>query len=59
MRPVASRLSPLMSRGDKAAVLFICDMQDKFQPLIHRFDSILSKVKLLSDACKILVRDNL
>jgi nicotinamidase-related amidase len=34
--------------------LFICDMQERFRPLIHRFPSVLNRTNLLHESCKIL-----
>ena len=34
--------------------LFICDMQERFRPLIHKFPSVINKVNLLGEVSNIL-----
>lgn len=34
--------------------LFVCDMQERFRPLIHRFPSVLNKVNLLCEVSNLL-----
>lgn len=41
MQPVLSRLSA------NRATLFICDLQERFRPVIHRFDSVIKKSSFL------------
>ena len=35
-------------------MLLICDIQDKFSPLIYRGDTVITRAALLNDACKVL-----
>jgi nicotinamidase-related amidase len=35
-------------------MLLICDIQDKFSPLIYRGDTVINRAALLNDACKVL-----
>ena len=34
--------------------LFICDMQERFRPLIYRFPSVVNKVNLLAEVSNVL-----
>lgn len=36
------------------SVLFICDIQEKFRPLIFNMDSVIHKSELLNQACNTL-----
>ncbi len=41
---------PIIQRS----VLFICDIQEKFRPLIFNMDSVIQKSELLNQACNTL-----
>jgi nicotinamidase-related amidase len=47
-------LSKVFRLNVQTSTLFICDMQEKFRPLIHRFPSILNKVALLAEISNLL-----
>ena len=52
---LSSRVLPRVSRiNPLSAVLFICDVQTKFQPLIYRAPSVINRCALLNDVAKTL-----
>ena len=51
----SSRILPIVSRiNPRSAVLLICDVQHKFQPLIYRASSVVNRCALLNDVAKTL-----
>lgn len=38
----------------QTSILFLCDIQDKFAPLIHSFPTIVSKSTLMLESAKIM-----
>lgn len=48
IRASISRLAP------KNSVLFVCDIQERFRPLIYRSESVINRSVLLRNACKVL-----
>jgi hypothetical protein len=50
--PASVGVLPRMSRSPYTTL--ICDMQEKFRPLIHKFPSILNRCQLALDSSRIL-----
>lgn len=51
---MSSLLSNVRRANIAHCVLLICDIQDKFSPLIHRGATVITRATLLNDAAKVL-----
>ena len=49
-----SLLSKTFRLNIQTASLFVCDVQERFRPLIYRFPSVLNKVNLLCEVTSLL-----
>ena len=49
MNKAAARL------GRGSSVLFVCDIQDKFRPVIHNMERLIANAKFLKEATSVMV----